>query len=97
MIKDFYQNSETKINDTLDDINIDDIKEKDKLFYLFFNYCFCCKNKCCKKKINKHFEAIDNFIKYLEESLRSKNMDKHVEKYINDNKDKSKDDNIDAY
>ena len=54
VIKDFYQNPETKINDAWDNKNIDDIKEKDKLFYLFFNCCFCCKNKCCKKKINKH-------------------------------------------
>lgn len=94
LIKDSYKNIGRKINDIWDDKNIENMNGKDKFFYLCFHYGFCCKNKCCKKSKNKHFEAIDNFInenltidKYLEESLRNKNLDKFIEKYINEKKD----------
>ena len=95
LLSEFYKNKNRKIKYIYDDKELNDIKTKDKFFYLCYKYGFCCKNKCCKIKKSKHLEAIDNFFnknltidKYLEESFRNKNIDKSIQKYINKNKDK---------
>lgn len=95
LIKEYYKNNGTKMNDIWDDKNLNDIKAKDKIFYLFYNYGCCCKNICCKKIKNKHLEAIDNYFKknitidrYLEESFIIENKLKKIKNNLelkNDN------------
>ena len=94
LIKEYYKDNESKMSDWKDK-NLNDIKAKDKLFYIFH------KCRCCRKKIkNKHLEAIDNYFKenltidkYLEESFITKNKLKNIKNYLENNNDNSIDKN----
>ena len=90
LIEEHYKNNGSKISDIWDDKNLNDIKAKDKLFYLFYK-CRCC---CCKKIKNKHLEAIDNYFnqnltidKYLEESFIVENKLKNIKNILESYKD----------
>ena len=96
LIKEYYKNNGTKMNDIWDDKNLNDIKAKDKIFYLFYKYGCCCKNICCKKIKNKHLEAIDNYFKknitidrYLEESFITENKLENIKNDLESNNDNS--------